>query len=42
MLANHTGLTVDRLNLNGKLKLKINGKMRIEDLRDSHAKATGK
>lgn len=42
MLANHTGLNVDKLNLNGKLKLRINGKMRIEDLRDSHAKATGK
>lgn len=41
-LGNHTGLTLDRLNLNGKMKLKINGKMRIEDLRDSHAKATGK
>ncbi len=38
----HTGLTLDRMNLNGKLKLKINGKMRIEDLRESHAKATGK
>lgn len=42
MLANHVGLTVDRIHLNGKLKLKINGKMTIETLRDSHAKATGK
>lgn len=41
-LGNHLGLTLDRLNLNGKMKLKINGKMTIQDLRDSHAKATGK
>jgi phage terminase small subunit len=42
MLANHVGLVVDRMHLNGKLKLKVNGKMQIQDLRDSHAKATGK
>ena len=40
MLANHVGLKVDRMHLNGKLK--VNGKMTIENLRDSHAKATGK
>jgi hypothetical protein len=42
MLANHVGLKVDRQFINGKLKHTINGKMTIEDLRDSHAKATGK